>query len=121
MAIAKAGKYSGDSLKSVRPELLRRHFTAEPGEKHKINGNIENNIRFALLDLHKGKFEGKYDIIACRNVVIYFEENIKYELYRKFHSALNPGGILFLGGSEIIFKSEDIGFKNISMCFYRKV
>ncbi|MBI5359247.1 MAG: protein-glutamate O-methyltransferase CheR [Planctomycetes bacterium] len=121
VAAAKAGMYAGDALKSVRPELIRKYFTADPGGKHKINGSIANNIKFSLLDLHKGRFEGKYDIIACRNVVIYFEENIKYELYGKFHSALNPGGILFLGGSEIIFKSEELGFKNISMCFYQKV
>lgn len=120
IAVAKAGVYSGDALKSVRPELIDRYFTAEPGGKHKITWKIANNIKFAMLDLHKEKFDGKYDVIACRNVVIYFEEKVKYELYGKFHSALNPGGILFLGGSEIIFQSEALGFKNVSMCFYRK-
>ena len=120
MEQAKSGCYPQEQLKSLRPEIISKYFTMEPGKKYRVSGKILQNVKFATLNLHKDRFDGRFDIIACRNVVIYFEEKVKLELYKKFHSALHPGGVLFLGGSEIIFQSEALGFKNLSMCFYQK-
>ena len=54
-------------------------------------------------------FEKNFDLIVCRNVIIYFTLEAKAELYQKFNASLRPGGILFLGGTEIIPRPSEIG------------
>ncbi|MDF2631096.1 MAG: cheR, partial [Symbiobacteriaceae bacterium] len=56
-----------------------------------------------------------------RNVVIYFTEEAKDELYRRFHRALKPGGILFVGGTESLLKARELGYASVSPFFYRAV
>jgi chemotaxis protein methyltransferase CheR len=53
-------------------------------------------------------------------VIIYFTNEAKLNLYRKFYEALRPGGVLFLGGTEIIPSPKDLGFANQGYSFYRK-
>jgi chemotaxis protein methyltransferase CheR len=60
-------------------------------------------------------------LIICRNVVIYFTAETKDSLYRKFHAALRPGGILFVGATEIISQPQQIGFRGHGISFYQKI
>jgi chemotaxis protein methyltransferase CheR len=66
------------------------------------------------------RFEQCFDLIVCRNVVIYFTSEAKDALYAKFSAALRPGGILFLGGTEIISGASKFGLQNFGISFYRK-
>jgi chemotaxis protein methyltransferase CheR len=66
-------------------------------------------------------YENNFDLIICRNVVIYFTAETKEKLYRKFFTALRPGGILFLGGTEIIPRPQEIGFRSQGVSMYVKV
>jgi chemotaxis protein methyltransferase CheR len=56
----------------------------------------------------------------CRNVVIYFTDTAKEDLYRKFFAALKPGGYLFVGSTERIFSAKEIGFTTSIPFFYQK-
>lgn len=118
---AKAGVYGEESLRHVPETVVKNYFTKEEGRKFKVKESLKKNIHFQGLDLHKGNFKANFHLIMCRNVVIYFDDDAKQKLYKGFCDALMRNGILFTGGSEIIFQCEAIGFKNISMSFYRKV
>ena len=60
------------------------------------------------------------DIILCRNVVIYFTDEAKAHIYRGFAKALRPGGLLFIGGSEMIMRSGEIGFRTAGTNMYQR-
>ena len=59
-------------------------------------------------------------MIVCRNVVIYFTDEAKNEVFKKFHSVLKPEGVLFVGSTEQIIQSTSIGFKPQYSFFYIK-
>jgi len=58
---------------------------------------------------------------CCRTVLIYFTEEAKDDLYRRFPRALKPGGILFVGGTESLLKARELGYASVSPFFYRAV
>jgi chemotaxis protein methyltransferase CheR len=78
-------------------------------------------VEFKRHDLLKDPFEKNFDLIVCRNVVIYFEPEAKNELYRKFAESLKPGGFLFVGNTERIFNYKELGFEIYKPFIYRKV
>jgi chemotaxis protein methyltransferase CheR len=59
-------------------------------------------------------------LIVCRNVVIYFTEEAKREIYEKFYKSLVPGGMLFVGSTEQIIDYKEIGFTSPKLFFYEK-
>jgi chemotaxis protein methyltransferase CheR len=65
-------------------------------------------------------YPGPMDLIICRNVVIYFTEEVKREMYQKIYAALKPGGFLFIGSTEQILNARNIGFESSALFFYRK-
>ena len=66
------------------------------------------------------EFEIGFDLVVCRNVTIYFTDEAKNELNRKFYRSLKDGGVLFIGGTEIMLGADGIGFKKLDTCFYQK-
>lgn len=77
-------------------------------------------IRFARHDLLRDRADGTFDVVACRNVVIYFTEAAKGELYRRIAAALAPGGVLFVGATESILDPHAVGLEPAGMGFYRR-
>ena len=77
-------------------------------------------VNFKHHNLLKDEFPRNCDLILCRNVVIYFTEETKQVLYKKFANALRPGGVLFIGSTEQIFQPKEIGLKSIATFFYQK-
>ena len=61
------------------------------------------------------------NMIVCRNVVIYFTDEAKDDVYRKFNRSLKKDGILFIGSTEQILKSKDLGFEVLKTFFYKKM
>ncbi|MGE5561201.1 MAG: CheR family methyltransferase [Chloroflexota bacterium] len=119
LAVARAGVYTANDLKNVNPNQLRRHFTAVDGG-YRAKDDLRSRIRFERGDLLADRFEDGFDLIVCRNVVIYFTDAAKTSLYSKFHAALKPGGVLFVGGTESIFNAKELGFESVAPFFYRK-
>src|SRR5918911_213358 len=63
---------------------------------------------------------GPFDLIACRNVVIYFTDAAKERIYAEFVRALRPGGVLFVGGTEAILRPQGLDLQMLGPGFYRK-
>jgi len=105
---AKAGLY--DNLAVIRglsPERKQRFFT-QKDNKWEVKPEIKARTSFRELNLMQSyTLLGKFDIIFCRNVLIYFSAESKRDILSRMAQALNPGGYLFLGGSESIANYSD--------------
>ncbi len=101
LAQAQSGIYSQFEVQRGLPiKLLMSYFT-QIENQWKINDDIINMVRykpFNLLDNMSGL--GTFDVIFCRNVLIYFNENTKSQIFEKLANQLAPDGFLFLGGAE---------------------
>lgn len=119
LAKAKKGSYSSTELKNIAPSRLTKYFRQKDG-LYEISEDIKKRVDFQRHNLLLDRFESGFDLILCRNVVIYFTEEAKDALYRRFFAALKPGGVLFVGGTEAILNFRDIGFQHYLPFFYRK-
>ena len=117
---AKKGIYTADEIKSMRADRKVKYFTKTPDGKFAIKPEIKMPVDFRRHNLLKDRFETNFDLILCRNVVIYFTEEAKAELYKNFFKALKPGGILFVGGTESILNSRQIGYETYKPFFYQR-
>ncbi|EPY2277545.1 CheR family methyltransferase [Clostridium sporogenes] len=117
---AKDGIYTKAEIKNVKKERLEKYFTKE-GEKYKIKSSIKNVVTFKKHDLILDNYEKDFDLIVCRNVVIYFNQDIKDNIYKKFSESLKKGGLLFVGATESIYNYKDYGFEKVSTFIYRKI
>jgi chemotaxis protein methyltransferase CheR len=103
IARGRAGTYPASALSSIPPSLRSRVLPAEVGSQATFSPEVRELIRFNELNLlAPWPMKGKFDIIFCRNVMIYFDEATQDEIWRKFHRILKPGGQLFIGHSERI-------------------
>lgn len=116
---AHQGVYSRDEVRQVAPEILGKYFTLNDG-KYYVQDEIKRRVTFSRHNLLTDRFESGLDLILCRNVVIYFTNEAKEMLYKKFYDALKPGGVLFVGGTETILNYQSIGFKLTRTFFYEK-
>jgi chemotaxis protein methyltransferase CheR len=82
---------------------------------------LRRMIQFGHHDLLADNYnQGEYDLVLCRNVLIYFTEEAKDRIYRGFFRSLKPGGYLFVGGTERISDHRGMGFELVMPFFYRK-
>ncbi|MFX4261932.1 CheR family methyltransferase [Pelotomaculum propionicicum] len=116
---AQEGCYHEDQVINVNRRRQARYFTRQ-GDKYYLTQSIKKMVSFKHHDLLLSLFDHGFDLISCRNVVIYFTREAQEKLYLKFHRALNPGGILFIGASEMIFNYREFGYEKLATCFYRK-
>jgi len=107
---AMRGIYSQDKTRHV-PAGLKKKFFNKAGEgKLVINETIRNNVTFRRLNLMEPTFpfKKKFHIIFCRNVMIYFNQQTRNNLARKFHHVSEPGSFLFIGHSETLDTSQTL-------------
>ncbi|OLO42568.1 chemotaxis protein CheR [Alkalihalophilus pseudofirmus] len=116
---AKVGFYTERSVKEVPKEVLQSAFKKDT-VGYTIKDEIKKTIKFKEGNLLADRFDSNFDLIVCRNVMIYFTEEAKHELYQKFSAALKPGGVLFVGSTEQIFNPHIYGFETEDTFFYRK-
>jgi chemotaxis protein methyltransferase CheR len=116
---AKAGIYTERSLKDLPKEMLHKHFMND-GMGFRIKEELKKLIVFKQGNLLAENFETNFDLIVCRNVMIYFTEEAKHELYHKFSRALRVDGVLFVGSTEQIFNPSEYGIDTEDTFFYRK-
>jgi len=98
---ARAGTYSAASLETA-PAAVRDHFFVAENGAYRVSKSLRDRCVFARQDVVRDAPFLRMDIVSCRNVLIYFRADLQDELLGKFHYALNPGGVLFLGKSESI-------------------
>jgi len=111
--------YTQKAIEGIQTPWRNRYVVAENGQ-YRISEEIRRMVRFERHDLLRDRFVSDQDLILCRNVVIYFTEETKLTLYRRFTEALRPGGVLFIGSTEQIFQAKELGLKTIATFFYRK-
>lgn len=99
---ARSGEYDKLSvMRGLSAERLERYFDNPTPQMWKVKPFIKERIDFRSLNLMDSYASlGKFDIVFCRNVLIYFNADLKREILQKIHAALKPQGILFLGSSE---------------------
>lgn len=115
----KGGPYLAADLANVAPKLVLKYFRKEPDGFYVID-EIRRMVDFKQQDLLKGRFNSGFDLIMCRNVVIYFSDEAKAKLYSGFYDALTTDGILFIGATETLLEAKDVGLERVHNCFYRK-
>jgi len=120
LAKAKEGIYLERSLRDVPAAFKNNYFTPEDGA-FRVAERLRKAVKLQKQNLLLDPFGSKYDLIVCRNVMIYFTEDAKHVLYGKFASALRPGGLLFVGSTEQIFSPGQYGLETADTFFYRRV
>ena len=116
---AKLALYPERSLAEVPKDVQAKYFTQEP-PFYKVKDEIKRTVTYKKHNLLKDPYEANFDLIVCRNVMIYFTEEAKDQIYENFSRALRPGGILFVGSTEQIFNPARFGFEVEDTFFYRK-
>lgn len=118
---AKDGVYGAQSLKGLPDEYKNKYFTKMGDKYYKISDEIKKCVEFKKANLLKDVYPKDCHLIVCRNVMIYFTEEAKQDIYKKFNQSLVPRGCLFVGNTEQIINYKEVGFEFDKLFFYRKV
>ena len=110
LTACKAGEY--DSLAIARglsQERLQRYFDPREAGRWAVKPTIKSRVEFRALNLLDSyAVLGKFDVVFCRNVLIYFSAEVKKDILTRIHATLRPGGYLFLGASEALNSLPDL-------------
>ncbi|HTQ09609.1 MAG TPA: protein-glutamate O-methyltransferase CheR [Fimbriimonadaceae bacterium] len=121
IAKASSPSFTAAELSGVSASRLDRFFSSPDEKSYVPKIQLRRNVHFARHDLLADPYPPQeYDLILCRNVVIYFNDDAKERIYEGFYKALKPGGVLFVGGTERIATAPRIGFELIRPFFYSK-
>lgn len=124
LAHASAGVYESENVKPVTAPRLKTYFTRGSGAnegRYRIADDLRSLVTFKQLNLFAPwPMSGPFDVISCRNVIIYFDTENKIKLLRRYHQMLSTDGHLFLGHSESITPGVT-GFTSLGRTAYRKV
>lgn len=109
---AREGIYPKESIANLKKEYLNKYFTLLPNEKYKLSDEIKNMLIFKYHHLLKDPPFPALDIIFCRNLLIYFTQEMKEQILEIFYRSLSAHGFLIIGKSELLF------FSKARYCFY---
>jgi len=99
---AKEGLYSEGKIEGIPPNYLTKYFDKVAGG-YKICSNIHSKIKFDYHNLKHDSGQRGFDIVFCRNVIIYFDEVAQAAVINRFWDAMAPKSFLFIGHSESLF------------------
>ncbi len=119
---AKKGIYTAEGLKDMPPEWVEKYFIPSADKKfYTICPEIRQNVIFKTFNLMEPiSFKKKFDVIFCRNVMIYFDKETRDSLVNRFYGATNYGGYLFIGNSETV-ALDTTEYKWVMPSGYRKI
>lgn len=117
---AEEGIYTELSLKNIPLSYKRRYFQKIDDGLYQVTEELKKCVRFKQHNLLNDVFEKDFDLIVCRNVMIYFTEEAKEVLYEKFNQSLSIGGVLFVGSTEQIFHPQSYNFSVYDPFIYIK-
>jgi chemotaxis protein methyltransferase CheR len=118
---AKLGLYNVKSLKALPQEFVSKYFREINSSTYQIIDSVKACVEFKQQDLLKDAYPTQCDLIVCRNVLIYFTEEAKDEIYRKFNASLKKDAILFVGSTEQIIQPQNLQFATYKSFFYKKI
>ena len=120
MEAAKNGLYGAESLKELPKTWEMRYFNKQGNDYYELKDEVRNQVIFKRLNLMEPfPYQKPFDLIFCRNVMIYFDQPTKNALINKFYDALKPGGYLFIGHSETV-QRDTSEFIYVEPSIYRK-
>ena len=120
LAKARAGgPYSAADVKNGSKHFRQKYFTT-CDQGYQLLDSVKARVQFRQQNLLKDSFARGFDLIICRNVVIYFSDEAKRTLNRGFYQSLNENGVFFIGGTESLLDAQALGFTRISSSFYRR-
>lgn len=94
--------------RGMSDERLRQYFDSLDGDIWQVKDFIKKRVSFKPINLQDSFVSmGKFDLVFCRNVLIYFTADLKTEILRRIHATMQPGGYLFLGSSESMSSVSD--------------
>jgi len=120
--IAKKGEYKEDSLKDLPAGWKAKYTKKTPEGLYLVSNDIKKKVNYGIFNLMDNipmKYKNKFDVLWCRNVMIYFDLETKTKLVNRFYDAIKPGGYLFIGHSETV-QRDKTKFKYICPAVYRK-
>ncbi|EKV56347.1 CheR family methyltransferase [Brachyspira hampsonii] len=125
LAHGRAGIYKDESVDPIQDNILRKYFLRGTGDKeglYKVKDILKKNLFFRQLNFKDEDFDihTQFDLIFCRNVIIYFDKEFQKELFNKFHRYLKDDGLVFIGHSETLFGVSD-KFKYVASNIYKKI
>ncbi len=118
---AVTGVYPTQAITPVPKEYIHKYFVRK-GENYEVGNVLRSMVAFRKLNLMSETFPMKnpFDIIFCRNVIIYFDTKTKEELLTKFHRHLKARGHIFIGHSESLMHMKE-RFRYLKHTIYQKV
>ncbi len=123
LAYARKGIYDANSLRDVPPLLISKYFhciETNPPRRYQVIEPLRRQVHFARLNLMgEWPMAGPFDVIFCRNVMIYFDKPTQEQLVNRFWNLLKPGGHLFVGHSESLAGSPH-EFRYVQPAIYVK-
>lgn len=116
---AQVGLYNEKSITNVPTDLKQKYFK-KVGESYQVSSELKRCITFKEHNLLKDPYPRDFDLILCRNVVIYFTDDAKKMIYQNFQKSLKPHGVLFIGSTEQITNYREFGFDRMSSFYFEK-
>ncbi len=120
LAKAQMGLYDEKSLKGLPKEYVSKYFTKVGARSYQISDEVKRCVNFKQHNLLKDPFMKDCHLIICRNVMIYFTEEAKAEINKRFCDSLKQDGLLFVGSTEQIIAPNTLGFSTFKSFFYKK-
>jgi chemotaxis protein methyltransferase CheR len=114
--IARTGTYHNYAVRGVNPGVMSRYFKPD-GANFQLDPEIMSMVHFEKLNLNDvfaARRFGSFDLIMCRNVMIYFDDDMKKKVVKMFHNQLADDGTLFIGHSESL-RSLDVPFTQLDL------
>lgn len=116
----KLGIYTENEVKNI-PKNIKNKYFIKKADKYYIYKYLKRRVLFKILDLINDDYEGNFDLIICRNVLIYFNLETKKRILKKFSESLMTGGLLFIGATESLYDYKSYGFSKVSTFIYKKL
>lgn len=119
--MAKAGIYNGERISKLPPDWVQKYFTQRGPDEFEIKPAIKAMVQYRYFNLNDVLHWASrtYDVIFCRNVMIYFDQATKQALSKRLFDAIKPGGYLIIGMSETLVNLKT-DFKYIQPSIYRR-
>jgi chemotaxis protein methyltransferase CheR len=120
VARAQRGWFAEADMRSVPPKIRDKYFDPFDGG-YQAKSLLKGHLRFRLEDLLRDRFQTGWDLVLCRNVVIYFTDEARDQVHQGIARAIRPGGYLMVGATERVSDPKAIGLEPAHPFIYRKV
>jgi two-component system CheB/CheR fusion protein len=119
---AASGRYRDGDARDVPDDLLRRYFRVLPAGGVEVRSDLRAMVDVERHDaLHDPLPHQRFDLVACRNLVIYLGDDGRERLYRRLAEAVRPGGVLFTGAADSFHDPSRFGFVHVGRTLFRRI